>query len=70
LFAQRDARVDGPPDLRQCLNLAVSAVAALLAILLDEHQDVVLGRLNVFGKTEAAGQRGVGEEGDLVDLAG
>src|SRR5947209_3282943 len=27
------------------------------------------GRLDVFGKTEAAGQRGVGEEGDLVDLA-
>jgi hypothetical protein len=26
-------------------------------------------RLDVFGKTEAAGQRGVGEEGDLVDLA-
>jgi hypothetical protein len=26
--------------------------------------------LDVFGKTEAAGQRGVGEEGDLVDLAG
>src|SRR5204863_6727310 len=25
--------------------------------------------LDVFGKTEAAGQRGVGEEGDLVDLA-
>src|SRR2546430_1323171 len=25
--------------------------------------------LGVFGKTEAAGQRGVGEEGDLVDLA-
>jgi len=26
-------------------------------------------RLDVFGETEAAGQRGVGEEGDLVDLA-
>src|SRR4051794_22174329 len=26
-------------------------------------------RLDVFGKTEAAGQRGIGEEGDLVDLA-
>ena len=26
-------------------------------------------RLDVFGKTEAAGQRGVCEEGDLVDLA-
>src|SRR6187401_3040494 len=26
-------------------------------------------RLDVFGKAEAAGQRGVGEEGDLVDLA-
>src|SRR6266705_429411 len=25
-------------------------------------------RLDVFGKTEAAGQRGVGEEGDLVNL--
>src|SRR2546423_15425094 len=25
-------------------------------------------RLDVFGKTEAAGQRGVGEEGELVDL--
>src|SRR5213083_43507 len=25
--------------------------------------------LDVFGKTEAAGQRGVGEEGDLIDLA-
>jgi hypothetical protein len=28
-----------------------------------------LCRLDVFGKTEAAGQRGVGEEGVLVDLA-
>src|SRR5919206_3142696 len=26
-------------------------------------------RLDVFGKTEAAGQRGVGEEDDLLDLA-
>ena len=65
LVAQRDARVDGPPDLRQC---AVSAVATFLALLLDEHQDVALCRLDVFGKTEAAGQRRVGEEGDLGDL--
>jgi len=26
-------------------------------------------RLDVLGKTEAAGQRGIGEEGDLVDFA-
>ena len=35
----------------------------------SEHSLADAAELDVFGKTEAAGQRGVGEEGDLVDLA-
>src|SRR5262249_7140399 len=36
---------------------------------LPSHVEPHPCRLDVLGKTEAAGQRGVGEEGDLVDLA-
>ena len=36
---------------------------------LPVHVEPILVGSDVFGKTESAGQRGVGEEGDLVDLA-
>src|SRR5579862_686604 len=61
-----------PPDRSpRCLDVDLSQrvrVAMQLRLFQFGRVEPISFGLDVFGKTEAAGQRGVGEEGDLVDL--
>ena len=53
--------------LRSLQSRRDSARRKLLAP--KKRRRVILAGLDAFGKTESAGQRGIGEEGDLIDLA-
>ena len=52
LLRRRDAGVDGALDVQQRVHLVVGAVAAGLAPLLDQHQDVVDVDLDLFDQLD------------------
>ena len=67
IFVSVDVASLGPRVCAGALRLDLAPVPRAAPFLF--HVRTHRSRLDVFGKTEAAEQRGVGEECDLVDLA-
>ena len=59
------ATVAAEPDAHQSSYRTRATALGVAAWTLDKPPAIS----DVFGKTEAAGQRGIGKEGDLVDFA-